>query len=245
MKTSTSSALLFILCITGSFIVSCSKDNDNNSDCRIITITETGAGGTIIRNITYNNDGKISTLNSTGSLVSNKVFTYSGNTLIINSTDGGGAFSSRDSVTLDSKGRPVNIRQFYDQSGTNWSNFSFEYNGNNLAKYHQTSGSSSVPETYVATYSNGNMIGLQSTSGNITLEYFTDKRVVPGDYLEVLSLVQYGVTVYPHKNLVKTISSSGSITNFNYEMNGDGQVAKVTATSGSSVTTLTYQYQCD
>lgn len=246
MKTKKTGAGFFLIAtISSVFIISCKKDSDTKPTCRIITMTETTSSGSTIYNITYNNDGKISTLNRSGSSVTNKVFNYSGNTIIITSTDGSGTFSGRDSITIDGRGKPLNIRQFSDQAGTSWSNFSFEYNGDDLLKFHQTSNSSSTPITNVATYSNGNMTSLQSTSSVATLEYFTDKNVQPGDYLEISSLVQYGVTIYPHKKLLKTISSGSSITNFNYEMNPDGMISKVTATSASSVSTLTYQYQCN
>ncbi|HLG40932.1 MAG TPA: hypothetical protein VI461_14730, partial [Chitinophagaceae bacterium] len=137
-------------------------------------------------------------------------------------------------------------RQYYNLAGTNFNNYIFEYNGDDLSKLHQTDETGGATETSTATYLNGSMVSLQSPSGTATLEYFTDKKVQPGDYLELAAMIQYGMSVYPHKNLVKTIANgASSITNFNYDMNPDGTISKVTATSGSSVSTLTYQYQCN
>jgi len=236
---------ILVCCAVILLASSCKKNNDKRATCRIVTVTQSSAGNTSSINITYNNDGKISTLStSTSSGSTSKVFTYSGNTIIIRGTSG--SSDTRDSVTLDAKGKALNVRQFSDLTGNNWSNIRFEYNGNDLLKYHQTSDDDATEETTVATSSNGNMVGLQSPSNNTTLEYFTDKKVQPGDYLEIATLIQFGVSVYPHKNLVKTIDSgSGNFTNFNYEFDADGRITKVIATGGSSTTTLTYHYQCN
>jgi len=236
---------IFVCCAAIMLISSCKKNTDKKASCRIVTVSQITSGSATTINITYNNDGKISTLNtSSSSGNTDKVFTYSGNTIIINTTNG--SSSSRDSVTVDGSGKPLNIRQFSDLTGTSWTNYSFEYNGADLLKFHQTSSSSATPITNVATSSNGNMVGLQSPTSNTTLEYFTDKNVQPGDYLELASSIQYGLSVYPHKNLVKTIDNGGgSITNFNYEFDADGNITKVTSTGGGLATTLTYQYQCN
>ena len=226
-------------------LAACKKDNDKKATCRISTITQTSSGDNTIQNITYNNDGRISTMTTSGDFGSTKVFTYNGNTVIVITTGNDGDFNSRDSITLDAKRKPLNIRQFHNEDGDNWTNYSFEYNGDDLQKFHQTNENGTSPQTSVATYQNGNMMSLQTGNGTATLEYFTDKKVQPGDYLELASLIQYGVSVYPHKNLVKTIAEGSTILNFNYEFNADGTISKVTATSGGTVSSLTYQYQCN
>jgi len=79
MKTQkTFTRLFFMVTFSGTLIISCKKGNDKKPTCHIITITEASSSGNTIYNISYNNDGKISTLNATGSSVSNKVFNYSG-----------------------------------------------------------------------------------------------------------------------------------------------------------------------
>jgi hypothetical protein len=245
MKTQGTIAVFCALLILCSTFSSCKKDNDKKAACKIVTVTQTSSGSTGIINITYNNDGKISTVNtSSSSGTSSKVFTYSGNTINIVSTNG--PSTSRDSVTLNANGRASNIRSFNDMTGTTWSNQSFEYNGNELLKVHQTDNTSSTPETTVATYTNGNLVTLTSPSSTTTIEYFTDKNTQPGDYLELAYLINYGVGLFPHKNLLKTIDGGGgSVTNFNYEFDADGKITKVTATGGGSITTLTYQYTCN
>lgn len=231
--------------IISTALFSCKKNNDKQANCRIVTITTSGPGDNTIYNLTYNNDGRISTLTISGSSTQTKVFTYNGNTVIANTARGDGSFASRDSITLDVKRRPLNLRIYSDESGTNFSNYRFEYNGDDLLKIQTTSDNSNIPETQVATYVNGNMVKLATTSSESTLEYFTDKKLQQGDFLEISSLVQNGVSIYPHKNLVKTIASGSNVQNFNYEFNSDGTISRVTSTNGSSVSTVSYQYQCN
>jgi hypothetical protein len=241
MKT-TKVAVAFFVIIA---FISCKKNNDKKASCRIVTISQTSPNVNSIYNITYNNDGRISTSNESGNGGANKVFTYNGNTVIAIATRPDGSFSVRDSMTLDAKRRPLNIRTFSNEAGTNWTNSRFEYNGSDLQKIITTEESNNPAETSVATYADGNMVSLATNSSTTTLEYFTDKKVQQGDYLEVASFIQYGVSVYPHKNLVKTIASAGTILNFNYEFNPDGTISRVTATTGGTVATLSYQYQCN
>lgn len=227
------------------FINACSKNTDDkNASCRIVTATEVNGSSTNTINVTYDNDGRISTLNSSGSGAINKVFTYSGNTIIINVTQGG-AFYGRDSITLNDKGRPTNIRQYSNVALTNYTNYALEYNGDQLLKYLQSTQAGGIPTTVTVTTTNGNVTKVVTPSATVDLEYFTDKNVQRGDYLEFSSLLQYGVNIYPHKNLIKSLNQGTSITNFNYEMNDEGLVEKITTTSGSSSGSLTYQYQCN
>lgn len=241
MKTTKVAVAFFVFIV----FISCKKNNDKKASCRIVTVAQTSPSSNVIQNLTYNNEGRISTASTSGPNGGNKVFTYNGNTVIAISTRHDNSFSGRDSITLDAKRRPLNIRTFFDEAGTNWTNSRFEYNGNDLQKIIQTEETNGSPETSVATYNNGNMVSLSNTTSVTTLEYFTDKKVQQGDYLEVASLIQYGVSVYPHKNLLKTIASAGTILNFNYEFNPDGTISRVTATTGGTVATLSYQYQCN
>lgn len=232
------------MCIT---VISCKKDGgDKNASCRIVTVTQVLGGSTYLYNLTYNNDGKVSTLTGSGATNVNKVYTYAGNNIIINATLGG-TFYSRDSITLNANGTPANIRQFSNPAGTAWINHSLEYNGNDLLKQHMTTNLSAVPITSIVTMSNGNVINLKQVgSTEYNMEYFTDKGVQRGDFLEIVGLLNYGINIYPHKNLVKALALvGGAVTNYNYEFNADGLISVVTATSGTSVSTISYQYACN
>src|SRR5688572_20347950 len=90
MKAQNKIALLFffaaICCLD-----SCTKEGDKIADCRIVTTSTVYTGGTLLNSITYDNEGRISTINTSGSAVRSKVFNYIGNTIIINSTTGTGS----------------------------------------------------------------------------------------------------------------------------------------------------------
>jgi hypothetical protein len=100
--------------------------------------------------------------------------------------------------------------------------------------------------TNTATYEDGNMVSHQTPTISYTFEYYKDQKVQPGDYLQASSLLAYGISIYPQKNLVKGSSDGqGNISNFTYEFNDDGLITKVIATNGASTFTLTYRYECD
>ena len=250
MKSSKEIVQILCILLACTSIISCKKDNGKEdskpSTCRIIAATIADGSATTTVNISYNNDKKISSLSMSGALVINKVFNYSGNTIIINSTTTGGAFSGRDSVTLDNMGRPVNIRHFYNQSGTSWHNTVYEYSGDNMTKFSEAYQGNTFPATYTVNSVDGNVVYFGNSGSSTSLEYYTDKSNQPGDYLEFTTLMDFGVSIYPRKNLIKKLDSgSGNFTDLSYEFDSDGKITKVIANYGSGVNTTTYQYQCD
>jgi len=239
-------SLLATLALTTA--ASCKKKDDSPT-CRIITVTDSytssGTTNNTSYNITYNNDGKISTLTSSnGSTTTQKIFNYNSNTVIINATQGG-TFSGRDSVSLNGSGRITNIRSFSNSSGTNWYNNSYEYDGNgNLLKSVSSSSSSSSTSTTTFSSTNGDVTSGNDGSSTTTYEYYTDKSYQVGDYFQIVYFINYGTDLVKNKHLLKSITSSGSINNCNYEFT-DGRITKLTLTSSSSVEAITYQYQCN
>lgn len=242
MNTSRLLTVVFITCFT---LTNCKKENNGKNNCRLVSTTDVFSSGTVTTSITYDNDGRISTANLSGSLSISRVFTYNGNTIVINATKAG-AFYARDSVTLDGRGRPLNLRQYYNEGRTDWSNIVFEYNGDDLLKMQRTTEDASTTANYLAAYSNGNMVG-QLYDGQVsTYEYYTDKKVQPADFLQLTMLLQFGVPMYPQKNLLKSMKyNNGTIVNYNYTINDNGQITKLTVTGGSSVSTITCQYECE
>lgn len=225
-------------------IGSCKKDSDKNSNCRIVTVTQEGSGSTSIFNMTYNDQGKIATFsNSTTNGTTNKVFTYSGNTVIVNVISGSSA--SRDSITLGANGKVLNIRRFPDLTGNDWTNYSFEYNGDVLLKFIESHEGNPTPLTTVVTVTDGNMTRLETGSSTTDLTYYTDKQMQPGGYIELAMMIEYGISIYPHKNLVKSIDyGGGDIATYEYEFDADGKISKAISSQGGYETTLSYQYQC-
>ena len=228
--------------------ISCKKLLDKIADCRIETITEPYPSGNRVSTIAYNNDGNISTYTvSFGSTLSSKVFNYSGNTIIINTTisSGSGSTSYMDSVTTNGQGRALNLRQ-YSADRSTFTNTRFEYNGEDLVRLYQTNETGDPAVLTTVTTTNGNVVRLESASGTAILEYYANEEFQEGDYLHIVTLSLYGVPIYPHKNLIKTIDDgTGNIVNFSYEKNIDGLVTKVNVTSATSVSSYSYTYKCD
>jgi hypothetical protein len=228
---------LFIVCLLA-VGMGCKKESDKTSDCKI-TYVATSAGSTFT--LTYNDEGKIATIHSSDS---HKDFTYIDNTVYIVTLDKDGNFYQKDSITIDTKGRPLNIRSFSTAVGSTWNNDSFEYNGDDLKSFTRTTSSGATPTITTTTYSNGNPLVLKTGASNIILDYYTDKKLQKGDYLEMATLVQYGISLYPHKNLLKMIASGSEVTNLTYEFNSDGLISKLTATSPTQANVLLYTYEC-
>lgn len=221
--------------------ISCLKKTDKASKCKLVRIKYERPQGAYI-DITYNNDGKVSTLKTFGVAYPDRTYNYFGNTIVI--THGSPTNYVRDTIEVDDKGRPLNIRKY--SNTPHWINYHFEYNGDELARVTVLRSISGIPYTATADYFGGNMIGY--TYGGLTTryEYYTDRNVQPGDYLDVLSMLEYGVSIYPHKNLIKGMEDlPGGITNYAYEFNDDGLITKVTATNGTGSSFVTYQYKCE
>lgn len=217
----------------------CKKDKDEakKPDCRIITITPSPSGTSF--NITYNSEGKVSTVSSGNDVTT---FAYSGNT-IIGTTNTSGTFSSKKIITLGSNGLATNVKTEYNTSGTNWSNDLYEYSGTELIKATSTSSGGGTPSVSTLTWSNGNIVSVTSGSSVSTLDYFTDKPAQEGDYLYIAQLIG-GFQIYKTKNAIKSLLSGSSITSFDYNFDSEGKIISLTA-SGSSNVTYSYQHQCN
>lgn len=230
-----------VICISLTF---CKKSSGKNNNCRIITITEVASGNTNIYNITYNDDGKIASLVTSGSQPFTRSFTYSGNTILVDVTYAG-AFFYRDSVTLNDRGHMTNLRRYFNTASTNWINRALEYNGDVLLKHHLTSSAMPNPITYIITTTNGNTTKELGPTDTITYDYWTGKKI-QGDYLEFFAVLEYGVNFYPHKNLFKSKDyGGGDLYNYSYEFDQDGLISTITSTHGSDTSTITYQYACN
>jgi hypothetical protein len=233
LRLTTITSLLLILAFTA-----CKKDKDEKKKptCRIITITPSSGNSF---NISYNSDGKISTMSSGNDITT---FAYSGNTTIATTTTSG-TFSSKKIITLNSNGLATNVKTEYNTSGTNWSNDVYEYSGTEIIKLTNTSSSGGSPSISTVTWNNGNLVSITSGSSVSTIDYYTDKPAQTGDYLDIAQLVG-GFQIYRTKNAIKSLFSGSTITSFNYNFDGDGKITSLTA-SGSTNITYSYQHQCN
>src|SRR5260221_10618399 len=98
ITTSLAVATAFILLISPA----CKKSSSTPS-CKLITVVDQYNSSSTTINISYNNDGKISTIQRTGSSPTTEVFTYNGNLLMI-STSNSSSVTSTDSVVFNSDG---------------------------------------------------------------------------------------------------------------------------------------------
>jgi hypothetical protein len=239
MKTIQLTAAATFLTITT--LIGCKKDKDEarKPDCRIITATPTPTSSGDPFNISYNSEGKISTLSQDMDVTT---FAYSGNTVIA-TTNTSGTFARKNIITLNADGLATNVRTETNTSGTDWTNQAFEYSGTEIIKATTTSSGGGTPSVSIVTWSNGNLVSITSGSSTTTLDYYTDKPAQTGDYLSLAQLVA-GYQIYRTKNAIKSILSGSSINNFDYSFDGDGKITSLIAT-GASNTTYSYQHQCN
>lgn len=223
------------LLVTG-IIFGCKKDSTSKPNCRIITASSTGTGASQF-NFTYNSAGELIFVSSGPSTTS---IAHSGNT-VITISENGGVFTDKRIVTLNSNGLASNIRIENDETGTSWTNYTYEYSGTDVIKDTYTSSMGGAPEITTYTWSGGNLMTASGAS-TATFSYYTDKPA-QGDYLFLSQLVN-GYQVIRNKNAAKSFLSGSAIFNFDYTTDTDEKISSIIVT-GSSPTTLTYQYQCN
>lgn len=217
---------------------SCKKKDDEQT-CRIVTVTSNDGTSTEVTNITYNNDGKVSTISQAGSSGYSKVFTYSGSTINITESNGSGTITYTYVVTLNSKGNVSTIVET-PAGGSNTYTLTAQYDGNgNLTSLTSQSGGGS-PSVTATTFTNGDL----TTFTGGSFEYYTDKSFQDGDYIKLQQWLQYGALYIVNKHLVKSSTFGTDVTNFSYEFT-DGRISKLTSTGTSGVSTVNYQYSCN
>jgi hypothetical protein len=231
--------LLIMAVVFAAIIASCKKDEAPKQTCRIITATQVISGMNSTFNLTYNSEGKLSSVTE-GKQTS--VYVYGGNTVIVNTTSDG-LFYSKRIITLNTNGLASNSKTENDITGSDWDNISYEYNGTEIIKSTFTVSAGGAPTIETYKWSGGNMVSLTSGSTSTILEYFTDKPSQSGDYFYFTQLIA-GYNVLKAKNALKSISTGSDITNFDYNFDADGKITSFVCTGGSSYT-QTYQYQCN
>jgi hypothetical protein len=228
--------LVAFLCLGMITIFSgCSKD-DPQPACRIITATPNSGDAS---NISYNSEGKISTISSGTSVTT---FAYSGTTAI-GTTTNSGTFSRKIIVTNNADGLATNIRTETNQAGTIWSNLAMEYSGTELIKQTSTNSTGGAPDVTTVAWTNGNPTTITSGASIQTVEYYTNEPSQTGDYWDIAQTLQ-GYRIIKAKNPIKSILSGGSISSLDYVYDGDGKIISLNVT-GASTLTYNYQHQCN
>ncbi len=233
--------LLFLVTLVG---VSCKKDDNTlnpPSDCRIVKITDE-YGKSL--SITYNTAGEYQTIKDENDNTTTS-FTYSSSSIIGNTTNVASLLVRKTTFALNSQGMAYGVRQdYYDpltSTPTGWSNLVYEYNGTQLIKGTATNSGNATPRVVNYVWSDGNLTSQSSAGSSTFIEYYTDKVVQPGDYMNVLLTKDIGlpaVRAIRNKNLIK---GEGSVQ-ISYVFDNDG---KISAVSLNGLTAFTLQYECN
>lgn len=218
---------------------SCGKKSSHTPTCQIITVTDQTTTTTTF-NINYDNSGRVSTEQVvSGSTVTNKVFTYIGNTEIM--TSASSTNYSTDSITLNSDG--LIVSDYYkDNFPADAMSTINTYSGTELQKQIVTMGNN-APQTATYTWSNGDMVA-SSGSPSITYSY-NSKASEEGDYWQIIQLINYGASFIKTAHQLAGYAYTNNIENINYTYDNTGKVTGVTGTAGASVENISYQYQCN
>lgn len=220
-------------------LVSCTKNNSQNPPpafgCKVASITNTGYQPTYI---TYRADGKIDKMTYDDEL---RTFSYNGNSLTVLTTKGG-AFDDRKTITLNANGMPVNVRGDYNETGTEWYNDAFEYNGREVSKQVLSDSYSSNSDIITYTWANGNLVKQQSPAyGTTVYEYFLNKNYSEGDFFYIDQFLYDSYQFVFNKNILKS-SKTGNypIDLFYYTYDADGNINSFKE-DNSNPTTLAYK----
>ncbi len=221
------------------FSTSCKKDS-TTPDCQLISLISESSGISDTTLYSYNNDRKIlSAVNGPNHVV----YSYFGQTAIRLSTYG--SSTGRDSIIYGSNSLIKEIYQF-NPSGNLTTKQIYTYNGSNeLTQVTETSYPSMAVKITNVTYANGDPVTISDGVNSTTLEYYTDKPAAKGDYLDVFQLSNFGGAYLKPKHLQKSIQSGSTLINFSYDLDANGNVTKLTYTSGSTITVYNLAYNCN
>jgi YD repeat-containing protein len=227
-------AATLVLTFLGIFI-GCKKHTDKKPVCKMISATLVPSSDQAYR-FSYDNDGRLVRVVAGFAVTT---YDYTGNMTTVTNQDSG-KFTSRMIVTMNDLKLATNVRTESDDSGANWANTVFEYNGEELSKSTFTSSAGGTATVSKYNWSGGNMVSIISATDTSTLEYYTDKPRQSGDFLLLEQTLQ-GYETYRNKNLLKGLSGADLI----YEFGADGNISSLRVDQGGGSTFLDYQYQCN
>lgn len=265
-------SLCFYAAILAAFALhGCSKDDDDPSapdtNCKIVTITSKSGSTTTTYNLSYNNDNKLSKVQSNDFYKFRNQFNYSGNEFIREkySDHWNGQLVSQLHAELNSSGLPVRItiKDYFEYVPAGQppkhkatETYTYEYNSRGelqLQKYKRTDIKNpndpdlNYESTVTFTWSNGNVVKQEHQNGVAEFEYYNDKPLQKGDAVDIQNVLNFGVNPIRNKNLVKTMKQGTTIINVNYEFDDQGKVkaAMLTGTGAPDGQENRYQYSCN
>jgi hypothetical protein len=180
-------------------------------------------------------------LNTFNNLLSS--YEYKGDTTTITVTKNGN-FQYRMIVTNNSAGFATNVLVENNESGSNWYNQAFAYEGTRVVSNIVTDyvGNSDTAK-YI--WENGNPAVIIDEEGAVyNYEYYTDKKYQAGDWRYIQQIIgQY--RIYECKNLLKSSEWNNNKTLFIYNFDDAGRITEVISTSPSNTNTLKIEYDCN
>lgn len=233
--------MAIVLCTTA---VSCSKNDDSTPEPQAKECSIVSASGLITATIDYTESGRVKTIVN-GTERTNFVYINATRKVRTMTTEDG-EFVRRRTMTLNENGQIIKVRTVYDTLGTEWSNYVFEYNGEQVTKMTYTNNNGTPAETTTFIWSNGNLTSIIAPGGDVTtLEYYEDKPARQGDYAYLSYLLEYGQSIIKNKNLLKNhIDSFGNIS-FEYDFDDEDKITSFTAQRGAETGITSFGYQCE
>lgn len=234
------SVIYLILSLALFSLSGCEKNSEDlnpvpAAQCRMKSFEQ----NSLVASVEYRNDGKISQIAWSDGRLSQ--YRYDKDTVKI-LTMQSGSFSSRYIIVNNSNGLAEKVRFESNASGTAGYVYTFVYSGTEVTQGTQKQIGSAGTTNIIYVWANGNL--KQYTTGTTTtsFEYYNNKEIQEGDYLETVGLAQ-GFRYIKNKNLLRSINSDGSQSDIKYHFDKEGKIGSV-AIAGITPSYLTYTYQC-
>jgi YD repeat-containing protein len=226
--------LMMLLVSTG-----CKKESGKKERCRITKLIK---NGTEEYNIKYGDNEKISSIELTPG-TEKHAYAYNGDKVTITVTENGN-FQHRWIVTTNKNDFATNVLLENNQSGSDWFNQAFTYEGTRVTsnKATDSGGNDSATANYI--WENGNPAVLINEGDVFNYEYYTDKNYQPGDWRYIQQLL-VGYKIYEYKNLFQSSEINGNKTYYTYNFDDAGRITEATSTSDNITTTFKIEYDCN
>jgi hypothetical protein len=220
----------------------CSKKSSSSpltaaNSCKLTGINVVGGNALETCSITYNSDGKVSTVvqSSSGSTLT-ATYTYSGNIIMMTTSGYTNGDVVTDSVIVNSDGLMLSdvTRNMFDTSLT-----TYTYSGIEVASsIFEEAGQTPSATTY--TFTNGDLTG---TGPDETITY-NDKPSAPGDYIQLIQLLSYAAPYIKTAHQCISSTANGVTSNYNYTYDSTDKITQLVMT-GSENATVNYSYDCN
>ncbi len=218
---------LFLLVVLF-FVAGCKKDhatqNQTATNSLPVSMTHIESYGTANLSFTYNPDSTLKVISSSGyEFEPSLTIIYQPHTLLIRrQLSATNSPFELDSISLNTSGHIINIRQFYDPEKTLWNNDQYTLNTNNEVIQMERGVSTSQKTTkFSFIYINGNLIHDATAA---TYLYDLTKPAQFGDRHSLMNFLTYGLKYPLSKNLVTGAVYGTDTTFYRYNYDQAGRI---------------------